>query len=69
MRNLVAHHCDKANDDLVWAALTRRLPKLVDALGLRAAKPPSIDTRAAPEPGCPGELGGAAAQGEHAQDG
>jgi uncharacterized protein with HEPN domain len=34
MRNLVAHHYDKVNDDLLWQALTVRIPKLVHALGL-----------------------------------
>lgn len=29
MRNLVAHHYDKVNDDLLWQALTTRLPNLV----------------------------------------
>ena len=32
MRNLVAHHYDKVNDDLVWQALTVRVPSLVAAL-------------------------------------
>lgn len=36
MRNLVAHHYDKVNDDLVWAALTTRLPGLLAELGLSA---------------------------------
>ena len=34
MRNLVAHHCDKVNDDLLWQTLTVRIPKLVRELGL-----------------------------------
>lgn len=33
MRNLVAHHYDKINDDLLWQALTVRIPNLVDELG------------------------------------
>jgi uncharacterized protein with HEPN domain len=36
MRNLVAHHYDKVNDDLVWAALTTRLPELLADLGVSA---------------------------------
>ena len=35
MRNLVAHHYDKVNDDLLWQALTVRIPKLVRELGLQ----------------------------------
>ncbi len=34
MRNLVAHHYDKVNDDLLWQALTVRIPNLVRELGL-----------------------------------
>lgn len=34
MRNLVAHHYDKINDDLIWQALTVRVPELMAALGL-----------------------------------
>lgn len=34
MRNLVAHHDDKVNDDLRWQALVARIPRLVSALGL-----------------------------------
>lgn len=34
MRNLVAHHYDKVNDDLLWQALTKRIPDLVECLGL-----------------------------------
>jgi uncharacterized protein with HEPN domain len=34
MRNLVAHHSDKVNDDLLWQALTVRIPNLVRELGL-----------------------------------
>ena len=33
MRNLVAHHYDKVNDDLMWQALTVRIPSLVKDLG------------------------------------
>lgn len=33
MRNLVAHHYDKVNDDLLWQALTVRIPNLIDELG------------------------------------
>ena len=29
MRNRVAHHYDKVNDDLMWRALTKRIPALV----------------------------------------
>jgi uncharacterized protein with HEPN domain len=29
MRNLVAHHYDKVNDDLLWEALRVRIPALV----------------------------------------
>lgn len=34
MRNLVAHHYDKVNDDLLWAALAVRIPNLMTELGL-----------------------------------
>ena len=34
MRNLVAHHYDKVNDDLLWEALVGRIPKLIRDLGL-----------------------------------
>lgn len=34
MRNLVAHHYDKVNDDVMWAALATRVPAMLDALGL-----------------------------------
>ena len=34
MRNLVAHHYDKVNDDLLWQALTVRVPHLIEELGL-----------------------------------
>ncbi len=34
MRNLVAHHDDKVNDDLLWQALTVRIPHLIRELGL-----------------------------------
>ena len=34
MRNLVAHHYDKVNDDLLWQALTGRIPRLLRDLGL-----------------------------------
>jgi uncharacterized protein with HEPN domain len=36
MRNLVVHHYDKVNDDLIWAALTTRIPSLMAELGLPA---------------------------------
>ena len=32
MRNLVAHHYDKVNDDLMWQALSVRVPALVQQL-------------------------------------
>ena len=35
MRNLVAHHYDMVNDDLLWQTLTVRIPKLVRELGLQ----------------------------------
>ena len=35
MRNLVAHHDDKVNDDVMWTALAVRVPDLLDALGLQ----------------------------------
>lgn len=35
MRNLVAHHDDKATDELMWQALKRRIPELAVTLGLR----------------------------------
>ena len=34
MRNLVAHHYDKVDDDLLWQALLVRIPELMKALGL-----------------------------------
>lgn len=34
MRNLVAHHYDKVNDDLIWVALTVRIPRLMQELGI-----------------------------------
>lgn len=34
MRNLVAHHDDKVNDDVMWTALALRVPALVRTLGL-----------------------------------
>ena len=33
MRNLVAHHYGKVNDDLMWQALTVRIPSLLMDLG------------------------------------
>lgn len=35
MRNLVAHHDDKVNDDVMWAALAERVPGMLAALGLQ----------------------------------
>lgn len=32
MRNLVAHHYDHVDDDLLWAALARRVPALIAQL-------------------------------------
>lgn len=32
MRNLVAHHYDKVNDNLLWQALTTRVPDLLARL-------------------------------------
>lgn len=34
MRNLVAHHYDKVNGDLLWQALTVRIPHLMRELGI-----------------------------------
>jgi len=34
MRNLVAHHYDKVNDDVMWTALAVRVPGMLAALGL-----------------------------------
>ncbi|QIX28910.1 DUF86 domain-containing protein [Nocardioides sp. JQ2195] len=34
MRNLIAHHYDKVDDRLVFAALERRIPALLGVLGL-----------------------------------
>lgn len=34
MRNLIAHHYDKVDDHLVFAALARRVPDLLNELGL-----------------------------------
>lgn len=38
MRNLVAHHYDKVNDDLLWEALVGRIPRLLNDLG-RTGRP------------------------------
>lgn len=35
MRNLIAHHYDKVDDRLVFAALARRIPELLEQLDLR----------------------------------
>lgn len=35
MRNLIAHHQEKVDAELIWAALSVRVPKLVRRLGLR----------------------------------
>lgn len=40
MRNLIAHHYDHINDELTWAALENRIPKLAASLGLTVAKYP-----------------------------
>jgi uncharacterized protein with HEPN domain len=34
MRNLLAHHYDKVNDQLVFTALAHRIPELLSRLGL-----------------------------------
>ncbi len=34
MRNLVAHHYDKVNHDLMWVTLDRDVPALIERLGL-----------------------------------
>ena len=34
MRNLVAHHYDKVDGEVVWESISRRVPELIDALGL-----------------------------------
>ncbi|MGJ9412649.1 DUF86 domain-containing protein [Aeromicrobium sp. CF4.19] len=34
MRNLIAHHYDKVDDQLVFSALQRRIPDLLNRLGL-----------------------------------
>lgn len=34
LRNLVAHHYDKVNDDLIWVSLERDVPQLIQDLGL-----------------------------------
>ncbi len=34
MRNLVAHHDDTIDRDVVWHSIARRVPELVDTLGL-----------------------------------
>lgn len=34
MRNLVAHHYDLVQDEFVWEALRRRIPQLIDDLGV-----------------------------------
>lgn len=36
MRNLVAHHYDKVDDRLVFAALAHRIPDLLDRLDMEA---------------------------------
>lgn len=41
MRNLVAHHYDRVSHDLVWVALTVRVPDLRAKLGLDARRPTS----------------------------
>lgn len=35
MRNLLAHHYDKVQDDFVFQTLLTRVPDLIDRLGLR----------------------------------
>ncbi|HPZ50367.1 MAG TPA: hypothetical protein PLA44_11005 [Propionibacteriaceae bacterium] len=35
MQNLVAHHDDKINDDLMWQALTGGCPAFSDSSGRR----------------------------------
>ena len=40
MRNLIAHHYDRVNDQLVFATLQRRVPDLMNHLGLT---PPPAD--------------------------
>lgn len=40
MRNLVAHHYDKVNDELMWRALRVRVPELLHALGRTATDIP-----------------------------
>lgn len=35
MRNLVAHHYDQVNDDLMWSALAVRVPAMLAALSGR----------------------------------
>lgn len=44
MRNLVAYHDDKVNDDVMWAALASRVPRMLATLGL-TAPPPAGRTR------------------------
>jgi len=43
MRNLVAHHYDHVDDDLLWAALTGRIPALADALARDPLAAPAGD--------------------------
>ena len=43
MRNLIAHHDDKVNDDVMWAALTSRVPRMLATLGLTAPPRPAPD--------------------------
>jgi uncharacterized protein with HEPN domain len=44
MRNLVAHHYEKVNHDLMWAALAWRIPALIENLG-RSQPPPQTQIR------------------------
>lgn len=39
--HLVARHHDKVNDDVMWAALASRVPRMLASLGL--TEPPATD--------------------------
>lgn len=46
MRNLVAHHYDKVNGDLLWQALTARIPDLLARLDAHRYASTSAERRA-----------------------
>lgn len=48
MRNLVAHHSDKVNHDLMWTALVGRVPSILQALDLPRGESPRESAEAPP---------------------